>query len=40
MSEFRKCGLNVKTDVNSTGKTVYAVTARDVKGSRARVFAA
>jgi hypothetical protein len=34
MSEFRKCGLNVKTD----GKTVYAVTARDTKGSRARIF--
>jgi hypothetical protein len=40
MSEFRKCGLVVKTDVNSTGKTVYAVTARDVNGSRARAFIA
>jgi hypothetical protein len=40
MSEFRKCGLNVKTTVNTTGKTAYTVTARDVKGSRARVFAA
>lgn len=39
MSEFRKCGLTVKTDVNTTGKTVYAVSARDSKGSRARIFA-
>jgi hypothetical protein len=38
MSEFRKCGLNVKTDVNSTGKTVYSVTARDVDGKRSRMF--
>ena len=38
MSEFRKCGLNVKTDVNTTGKTVYAVTARDVDGKRSRMF--
>lgn len=39
MSEFRKCGLNVNTTVNTSGKTAYAVTARDVKGSRARLFA-
>ncbi len=38
MSEFRKCGLNVKTDVNTTGNTVYAVTARDVNGKRSRMF--
>ena len=38
MSEFRKCGLNVKTDVNTAGKTVYAVTARDVDGKRSRIF--
>jgi hypothetical protein len=40
MSEFRKCGLNVKTTVNTTGKTAYTVTARDVNGSRARAFIA
>jgi hypothetical protein len=40
MSEFRKCGLNVKTTVNSAGKTAYSVTARDVNGSRARAFIA
>jgi hypothetical protein len=38
MSEFRDAGLNVKTDVATTGKTRYAVTARDVNGSRAKVF--
>jgi hypothetical protein len=38
MSEFRKCGLNVKTDINTTGKTVYAVTARDINGKRSRIF--
>ena len=39
MSEFRKCGLQVRTDVNTTGKTVYAVSARDTNGSRSKVFA-
>jgi len=39
MSELRSAGLNVKTDVATTGKTRYAVTARDVNGSRAKVFA-
>jgi hypothetical protein len=40
MSEFRKCGLVVKTTVNTTGKTAYTVTARDVNGSRAKIFTA
>ena len=39
MSELRAAGLNVKTDVATTGKTRYAMTARDVAGSRAKVFA-
>jgi hypothetical protein len=39
MSELRAAGLNVKTEVATTGKTRYAVTARDVNGSRAKVFA-
>ena len=39
MSELRAAGLNVKTDVATTGKTSYSVTARDVNGSRAKVFA-
>ena len=38
MSELRAAGLNVKTDVATTGKTRYAVTARDVAGSRAKMF--
>lgn len=39
MSELRAAGLNVKTDVATTGKTRYAMTARDMTGSRAKVFA-
>lgn len=39
MSELRSAGLNVKTSVATTGKTRYSVTARDVNGSRAKVFA-
>ena len=39
MSELRAAGLNVKTSVATTGKTRYSVTARDVNGSRAKVFA-
>ena len=38
MSELKAAGLNVKTDVATTGKTRYAMTARDVTGSRAKVF--
>ena len=38
MSELRAAGLNVKTDIAITGKTRYAVTARDVAGSRAKMF--
>lgn len=40
MSELKAAGLVVKTDVASTGKTRYSVVARDVNGSRARMFAA
>ena len=39
MSELRAVGLNVKTDIATTGKTRYSVTARDVNGSRAKLFA-
>jgi hypothetical protein len=39
MSEFRAAGLKVNTDVATTGKTRYSVSARDVNGSRAKVFA-
>jgi len=40
MSEFRSAGLKVSTDINTTGKTVYAVSSRDVNGRRSRIFAA
>ena len=38
MSELKAAGLNVKTDIATTGKTRYAVTARDAAGSRAKMF--
>lgn len=39
MTEIRQAGLRVVTDVNSQGRTVYAISARDVTGSRAARFA-
>lgn len=39
MTDLRNAGLVVRTDVATTGKTRYAVSARDVNGSRAKVFA-
>ena len=39
VSELRAAGLNVKSDVATTGKTRYSMTARDIFGSRAKVFA-
>ena len=39
MSEFRDAGLNVRVTKATTGKAKYAVSARDVNGSRAKVFA-
>ena len=38
MSEFRNAGLNVKVTTATTGKAKYSVTARDVNGSRAKIF--
>ena len=38
MSELKAAGLNVKTDIATTGKTRYSITARDTKGSRAKMF--
>jgi hypothetical protein len=40
MTDLRQAGLIVRTDVNSYGKTVYSVSARDVNGSRAKIFTA
>jgi len=39
MSELKAAGLNVKTAKSTVGTTKYSVTARDVNGSRAKVFA-
>ena len=39
VSELRDAGLNVKADVATTGKARYSMTARDIFGSRAKVFA-
>lgn len=39
MSEFRDMGLNVRVTTATTGKAKYAVSARDVNGSRSKVFA-
>jgi hypothetical protein len=38
MSEMKSAGLKVKTDIASTGYTRYSMTARDVNGSRAKMF--
>jgi phosphoribosylformylglycinamidine (FGAM) synthase-like amidotransferase family enzyme len=40
ISELRSAGLQVKTLVNSTGNTAYRISARDVNGSRAKMFTA
>ncbi len=39
MSEFRSAGLNVKVTQSSKGTARYGVSARDVNGSRAKMFA-
>lgn len=39
MSEFRSAGLNVKVSKSSKGTARYAVSARDIDGSRAKMFA-
>ncbi|SVD62116.1 uncharacterized protein METZ01_LOCUS414970 [marine metagenome] len=38
MSELRSVGLNVRVGKASTGYAKYAVSARDVVGSRAKVY--
>lgn len=38
LSEMREAGLVVRTSKATTGKTKYAISARDVSGSRAKVF--
>ena len=36
MSDLRSRGYRVRTDKNTYGKTTYAISSRDVNGSRAR----
>lgn len=40
ISELRSAGLRVRSAVNTTGRTAYSVSARDVTGSRAARFTA
>jgi hypothetical protein len=41
MSEFRKAGLNVRTEVidTATGRKNYTVSRRDAQGKQAKLFA-
>mgnify|MGYP000515758431 CR=1 FL=1 len=39
MSELRSAGMVVKTTTNTAGNTAYKVVARDVNGSRSKIFA-
>jgi Fic family protein len=39
ISELRSAGLVVKTIKNTSGNTAYRISARDVNGSRAKMFA-
>ena len=38
ISELRAAGLNVKTITNTSGNTAYKISARDLHGSRAKMF--
>ena len=40
ISELRSAGLVVKTITNTSGNTAYKISARDVNGSRAKMFTA
>ena len=39
MTEFRQAGLVVRKHKNKDGRAQYSVSARDITGSRANVFA-
>jgi hypothetical protein len=39
MSDLRAAGLKIRVQKNTEGKAAYAISARDVHGSRATVFA-
>jgi hypothetical protein len=38
MTDLRNAGLVVRVEPNSEGKAKYSVSARDINGSRAKVF--
>jgi hypothetical protein len=40
MSEMRSAGLRIRSTVNTAGRTAYAISARDITGSRAARFSA
>ncbi|MFM9150791.1 MAG: helix-turn-helix domain-containing protein [Candidatus Planktophila sp.] len=39
ISDLRDAGLKVRREKNTEGRARYAVSARDVTGSRAKIFA-
>ncbi len=39
MTQLRSAGLKVRTTRNTEGRTAYKISARDVTGSRAGLFA-
>jgi len=39
ISDLRDAGLKVRVEKNTEGRAKYAVSARDITGSRAKVFA-
>lgn len=38
VSELRKAGLRVRRERNTEGRSTYAISARDVTGSRSNLF--
>jgi hypothetical protein len=38
MSELRTAGLKIRVSKNSQGRVAYAVSSRDINGSRAAIF--
>lgn len=39
ISEMKAAGMVVKTTTNTAGNTAYKIVARDVSGSRSKIFA-
>lgn len=39
IAEMRNAGLDIRTEKNTKGNTSYRMVARDLNGSRAKVFA-